>query len=308
MRIDPSVASRIPLGRLFRMLSRPDRRRRGWPMEGMFRLTLKCFWRRVGRIMREIKRGIGPLLKLKKLRSCLQRWLRHNSIEGNGILPFVRWSGFCKCLPGIVFLARVDDFSVVILALVTATVSKVQNTNQQTQSNDEKLWPDPISLWPEYLVIAISALSFSISLGTSLIIVLTAVMVLSIFFIDKFNEMKGRLGLYVNFCINLILFVTWIIAVILFRVNSSSSSIWGFSCSSSIMSNAFVDYDFICTREVPLSVSHLITDRNMGNVNRRCRSRISNPYTLPSNVPTLLYRSICKGRSTADRRYEKVSS
>jgi hypothetical protein len=133
-------------------------------------------------------------------------------------------------------------------------------------------------------------------------------MVLGIFFIDKLNEMKGRLGLYINFCINLMLFVTWIIAIILFRVNSSSSSIWGFSCSSSIMSNAFVDYDFICNREVTLSLSYLTTDRNMGNVNRRCHSRISRPYTLPSNLPTLLYRSICKGGSTADRRYEKVSS
>lgn len=142
----------------------------------------------------------------------------------------------------------------VILALVTTTISKVQDTEQQTQQNDEGLWPSPVSLWPEYLVTAVSALSFAISLRTVLLLmrILIIVMVLGIFFIDRLNELQGRLGLYMNFCINLILFVTWIIAIILFRVNSSSdSSIWGFSCSHSIMSNAFVDYNFICTREVP---------------------------------------------------------
>jgi hypothetical protein len=166
MRIDPSVESRIPLDRRFRMLSRLDLRRKGVGMGVMFRLTLKCFWRRVGMIMNEIKKGIGQLWRLKKLRSCLQRFLHHNSIVGNGILPFVRSSGFYKSLLGIIFLGCVN-FSVVILALVTATVSKVQNTDEQTQSNDAKLWPDPVTLWPEYLVTAVSALSFSISLGIS---------------------------------------------------------------------------------------------------------------------------------------------
>ena len=56
----------------------------------------------------------------------------------------------------------------VILALASTTVSKVQDTEHQTQQNDERLWPSPVTLWPEYLITAVSALSFAISLRTAL--------------------------------------------------------------------------------------------------------------------------------------------
>jgi hypothetical protein len=57
---------------------------------------------------------------------------------------------------------------VVWLTLVSVTLDKVRTTAENTRENDEKLWPDPTLLWPEYLVTSVAAISFITSLRTSL--------------------------------------------------------------------------------------------------------------------------------------------
>lgn len=58
--------------------------------------------------------------------------------------------------------------SVVVLALVTLTASKVRNTDNITNGNDETLWPQPLILWPEYIITAVSGISFAINLSQQL--------------------------------------------------------------------------------------------------------------------------------------------
>lgn len=99
---------------------------------------------------------------------------------------------------------------------------------------------------------------------------------MAIFFIDKLSETKGRLGLLINFGLNLILFVAWSTAVAIFKANSSTQFVWGFACSHQGTNNPLVSYDFICNREVcPLTASKLIDlDSNMGDHNFIHNSRI----------------------------------
>jgi hypothetical protein len=55
--------------------------------------------------------------------------------------------------------------SLVVLAIVSATISKVRNTYERGETtNDIDLWHDPLILWPEYFVAAISGVSFLTSL------------------------------------------------------------------------------------------------------------------------------------------------
>lgn len=80
---------------------------------------------------------------------------------------------------------------------------------------------------------------------------LTIVVLIGVFFIKRLSESKYGVGLYINFCFNLILLIIWAVGVLLFKVNSSHRFyIWGFACSLPGTSNTFVDYDFICDREV----------------------------------------------------------
>lgn len=56
------------------------------------------------------------------------------------------------------------DFSLVVLSMVSLTISSVRDTADSATTNGPSLWPDPLSLWPEYYVAAISGLSFLTSL------------------------------------------------------------------------------------------------------------------------------------------------
>ena len=58
------------------------------------------------------------------------------------------------------------DCSGLILALVNTTTAKVRKTyeSSNTATNEEMLLPDPLFLWPEYLVTAVSAISITLSL------------------------------------------------------------------------------------------------------------------------------------------------
>lgn len=55
-----------------------------------------------------------------------------------------------------------------MLSMVSLTISKVRDTSDSAAPNDPSLWPDPLSLWPEYYVAAVSGLSFLTSLCKSL--------------------------------------------------------------------------------------------------------------------------------------------
>lgn len=83
------------------------------------------------------------------------------------------------------------------------------------------------------------------------------VSVLAIFFIDKLSETKSQVGLMTNFCLNLVLLISWITAVLVLKVNSSTDFVWGFACAHSGINNPSVDYTFICNREVTPNVCYL---------------------------------------------------
>lgn len=59
-----------------------------------------------------------------------------------------------------------SNCSGLILALVNLTTAKVRKTYEisNTATNEELLWPDPVVLWPEYLVTAVSTISITLSL------------------------------------------------------------------------------------------------------------------------------------------------
>jgi hypothetical protein len=90
---------------------------------------------------------------------------------------------------------------------------------------------------------------------------LMIVVLCGVFFIKTLSESKFGVGLYINFCFNLVLLLTWAVAVLLFKVNSSTKFIWGFACSRS---NTFVNYNSVCETEVNLIYSLVTVDCNMG--------------------------------------------
>jgi hypothetical protein len=77
-----------------------------------------------------------------------------------------------------------------------------------------------------------------------------AVAVLCLLFVDKVSETKSKLGLWVHFCLNLVFLVVWVLAIVLFKVNSSADYVWGFACTLEGFQNRLVDYQAICSREV----------------------------------------------------------
>ena len=141
----------------------------------------------------------------------------------------------------------------IVLALVTTTAGEVRKTSQTTRTNQEPLWPTPVVLRPEYLLSAVSGISMVISLRILLSqkYLTLVVAVMGILFTTKFSEKGGRLGLAVNATINILLFLAWIIAIIIFKSESGPASIWGFSCSPQSINNAFINYNSVCIREVP---------------------------------------------------------
>src|ERR1700726_3609438 len=109
------------------------------------------------------------------------------------------------------------------------------------------------------------------------------VSVMTNLFIDKLSETKSRSGLLGNFGLNLILFISWIIALILFKVDSSTTFVWGFACADSTLTTPLIDYSFICNREVPPSrpMCMLTTaDSNMGSFNPLRSGGIRHPSQL----------------------------
>jgi len=169
--------------------------------------------------------------------------------------------------------------------MVSLTISKVRETDESTTANDQNLWPVPLTLWPEYFVAAVAAFSFLTSLCISNINVkaYSLVSVMTNLFIDKFSETKSRTGLLGNFGLNLILFISWIISLILFKVDSSTTFVWGFACAHSTLTNPLIDYPFICNREVPPSRPICIlttSDSNMGPFNPLRSGRIRHPSQL----------------------------
>ena len=169
--------------------------------------------------------------------------------------------------------------------MVSLTISKVRETDESTTANDQNLWPVPLTLWPEYFVAAVAGFSFLMSLCISNINLRAydIVSVMTNLFIDKLSETKSRTGLLGNFGLNLILFISWLIALILFKVDSSTSFVWGFACAHSTLTNPLVDYSFICNREVAPSRSTCMlttSDSNMGSFNPLRSGRIRHPRQL----------------------------
>ncbi len=74
------------------------------------------------------------------------------------------------------------------------------------------------------------------------------VVLFGVFFVNVLSESKADVGLYVNFCANLVLLLIWGIAMLLFKVNSSSKFVWGYTCSH--LDDTTFDYNYFCTREV----------------------------------------------------------
>ena len=149
------------------------------------------------------------------------------------------------------------NVSVIVLALVTLTVSKVRNTSNIAQGSNENLWPQPLVLYPEYIITAISGISFAVSLGSGTdISTLIVVAELCLLFVDRLSETKTKLGLGVNFGLNLIFLVIWVLAIILFKVNSSTQFVWGYACNLAGFQNRLLDYQEICSREVPSNLSY----------------------------------------------------
>jgi len=74
------------------------------------------------------------------------------------------------------------------------------------------------------------------------------VVLFGVFFVKVLSESKTDVGLYVNFCANLVLLLLWGIAVLLFKVNSSSKFVWGYACSH--LDDDTLNYKYFCIREV----------------------------------------------------------
>ena len=49
-----------------------------------------------------------------------------------------------------------------ILALMALTIANVTQTDDESETNGEIIWPEPTLLWPEYLITGVSAASFTI--------------------------------------------------------------------------------------------------------------------------------------------------
>src|SRR5271170_5985954 len=98
---------------------------------------------------------------------------------------------------------------------------------------------------------------------------LTIVVLMGNFVVTKLSEAKGGIGLYVNFCVNLVLLVTWTVAIILFRLSSSTEFTWGYLCSQPGVNNSFVAYDPICDREVSDYKSMLTNRKRHGRLRSR---------------------------------------
>jgi hypothetical protein len=56
------------------------------------------------------------------------------------------------------------DGSTLVLTLVAITVSKVVDTDDPTTTGGQELWPDPLTLMPEYIMMIMAAISILLSL------------------------------------------------------------------------------------------------------------------------------------------------
>ena len=75
------------------------------------------------------------------------------------------------------------------------------------------------------------------------------------FWVQSLSESNGGTARIVNPIINIILLAIWLIAAIVFKLNSYDDSVWGdsvwgYSCLHSSDINPYVDFLFICAREV----------------------------------------------------------
>jgi len=116
-------------------------------------------------------------------------------------------------------------------------------------------WATPTKLWPTYMLLATSVISFLLSIitiGTYMCGVGAA---------NKTDSITSKVG-YVMLAARL---VAWAVATGLFKMASTGNDLWGFSCGSiaDAISNevqSFMNFQMLCTLQVKL----YIPDKTIG--------------------------------------------
>lgn len=121
--------------------------------------------------------------------------------------------------------------------------------NNLVPGTTQRAWADPILLWPSFMLLGVSSLTFIINLITMCAYICSV----------KAANRTSSLATYVGYAGFLAHFISWAVVTGLFEMASKEAhDLWGYSCSTTadaIAENvqSFVNFEKLCTIQVKIS-------------------------------------------------------
>lgn len=132
-----------------------------------------------------------------------------------------------------------------MIGTLSFTLAKYFTTRDRTL-NGAQVWGKPKVIWPTYLVLSISALTFILNVVT------LAAYICSIGAANK----AGDLTIYVGYATLGIEVIVWLATSAIYRVADTGTDLWGYSCGKQAdkkllaEAESFIDFGKLCSTQV----------------------------------------------------------
>ena len=132
-----------------------------------------------------------------------------------------------------------------MIGSLTYTLISYFTTRNQTMDG-VRIWGDPKLLWPTFLILSISTLTFLFNVAT-----ITAYLC-SI----KAANKTGDFTIFSGYIMLGVEFIAWAVSSALYKMNDTGADLWGWSCGEKAseqflaQAKSFVDFGMLCNAQV----------------------------------------------------------